>query len=188
MSPLSAVESGDRGTKSNMTLCEIDFVDFNQAGVKMDETKKLRNSEFRANKKMKCLNCGEELSNANYSGHVCMKDFVDFNQAGVKMDETKKLRNSEIWANMKMKCLNCQEELSNANNSGHVCMKLNDIIICPFPNCHVHFVGLGRKEMSEKHMNEVHELKGNLECEFSRMNFERFECLARILTSLIRLG
>ncbi|CAB3388386.1 Hypothetical predicted protein [Cloeon dipterum] len=100
-------------------MCEIgplheEFVDFNQAGVKMDETKKLRKSEFWANMKWKCPSCEEELSNANISRH----EFVDFNQAGVKMDETKKLRNSK-----KRKFPSCEEELSNANNSGRVCMK-----------------------------------------------------------------
>ncbi|CAB3387928.1 Hypothetical predicted protein [Cloeon dipterum] len=68
-------------------------------------------------------------------------EFVDFNQAGVKMDETKKLRSSK-----KRKFPSCEEELSNANYSGHVCMKLNDVIICPFPNCPVVFVGSDSKE------------------------------------------
>ncbi|CAB3384500.1 Hypothetical predicted protein [Cloeon dipterum] len=175
-----------------------DSVDFNQAGVKMDETKKLRSS-----KKRKFPSCEEELSNANNSGRVCMKlndiricpfpncpvvfvgsdskemskkhmneEFVDFNQAGVKMDETKKLRNSEFLANKKMKCLNCGEELSNANSYRHMCMKNNDIIICSFPNCPVVFCGSDRKEMSEKHMNEVHELKGNLDCDICKKKFE----------------
>ncbi|CAB3387931.1 Hypothetical predicted protein [Cloeon dipterum] len=33
-------------SESEANIIPIDFVDFNQAGVKMDETKKLRNSEF----------------------------------------------------------------------------------------------------------------------------------------------
>ncbi|CAB3387927.1 Hypothetical predicted protein [Cloeon dipterum] len=90
------------------------------------------------------------------------------------MDETKKLRSSK-----KRKFPSCEEELSNANYSGHMCMKLNDVIICPIPNCHVCFVGSDSKEISEKHMNEVHELKGNLECEFSQIRgvpqFDEFE-------------